>query len=256
MSYMKGLLYALSLYTRIPVPVGGLKREDGKKAIVFLPFAGIIICALICLLDLSFTGQNGYVFFKMCVYTLVPLIITGGFHLDGFMDVEDAKSSYKSREERLLILKDPHIGAFAVIKLLMTGLVWLGAMSVVIQKGQKEGVWLYALSFFTVRAACGVMSLFLKKAKNDGMLQAETSGTGSMDKVLLIVQLLLGCFLMIGAYPAAGLASVAVLVLFSLYYRQFCYRDFGGVTGDTAGYYITVGETLVILTVAITEILA
>ena len=41
----------------------------------------------------------------------------GGFHADGFLDVSDSLCSYGSREKKLEILKDPHIGAFAVIRL-------------------------------------------------------------------------------------------------------------------------------------------
>ena len=39
------------------------------------------------------------------------------FHIDGFMDTMDAFHSYKPREEKLTILKDSHMGAFAVIML-------------------------------------------------------------------------------------------------------------------------------------------
>ena len=46
--------------------------------------------------------------------TAVPLLITGGIHMDGFLDVTDARSSFQSRERKLEILKDPHAGAFAI----------------------------------------------------------------------------------------------------------------------------------------------
>ena len=46
---------------------------------------------------------------------LLPLLVTGGIHLDGFLDVADARSSHQSRARKLEILKDSHVGAFAVI---------------------------------------------------------------------------------------------------------------------------------------------
>ena len=46
---------------------------------------------------------------------MIPIIITGGIHLDGLLDTADALSSYKSMEEKLEILKDSHTGAFAII---------------------------------------------------------------------------------------------------------------------------------------------
>ena len=45
----------------------------------------------------------------------IILLVTGGIHMDGYMDTMDALHSYGSREKKLEILKDSHIGAFAVI---------------------------------------------------------------------------------------------------------------------------------------------
>jgi adenosylcobinamide-GDP ribazoletransferase len=49
---------------------------------------------------------------------VAPIIITGGIHMDGFLDTQDALSSYQPRERRLEILKDSHAGAFAIQGLL------------------------------------------------------------------------------------------------------------------------------------------
>lgn len=65
----------------------------------------------------------------VCIGTLIPIAVTGGFHIDGFMDTMDAFHSYKPREEKLAILKDSHIGAFAVIMLASYGLLFMGAFS-------------------------------------------------------------------------------------------------------------------------------
>lgn len=54
------------------------------------------------------------------VLILIPVLITGGIHLDGLLDTADALSSYKTKEEKLEILKDSHAGAFAII----IGICW------------------------------------------------------------------------------------------------------------------------------------
>ena len=61
--------------------------------------------------------------------TAIPLLVTGGFHVDGFMDTTDALSSYREKEERLRILKDPHIGAFAVIGVVIYYLLYAAGYS-------------------------------------------------------------------------------------------------------------------------------
>ncbi|MBR4513855.1 MAG: adenosylcobinamide-GDP ribazoletransferase [Lachnospiraceae bacterium] len=255
MSYIKGLLYALSLYTRIPVPAGKLKAEDGRKAIVFLPVAGAIIGLIIFGLSFLFSGKSLPELFVISVYTLVPLVLTGGFHVDGFMDVADAKNSYKSPEEKLKILKDPHIGAFAIIRLVMLGFVWLTAMSVLVRAEERTAFYLCSISFFMVRAACALLSVCVKRARKDGMLISETDGVSASDKLIISLQLVAGIVVMIALYPLAGVLSVIAVILFSVYYVLMCMREFSGVTGDTAGYYITVCETLILTAIAASELI-
>lgn len=84
----------------------------------FFPVVGVIIGALVFgagQLILRYT-ECGKLFFA-AVMTMIPVAVTGGIHLDGFADTIDAVSSYKDREKKLEILKDPHTGAFAVIGL-------------------------------------------------------------------------------------------------------------------------------------------
>ncbi len=50
-------------------------------------------------------------------FCLIPVWVTGGIHLDGYADTCDALSSYGDTAKKLEILKDPHCGAFAVIRL-------------------------------------------------------------------------------------------------------------------------------------------
>ncbi len=68
-----------------------------------------------------------------------PLLLTGGFHVDGFMDTMDAFHSYQPKERKLEILKDSHIGAFAVIMLAVYGLIYMGAFSEITDKKYITG---------------------------------------------------------------------------------------------------------------------
>ena len=54
--------------------------------------------------------------------------------MDGYMDTMDAFHSYQPKERKLEILKDSHIGAFAVIMLAVYGLIYMGAFSEITDK--------------------------------------------------------------------------------------------------------------------------
>lgn len=57
---------------------------------------------------------------------LIPVMVTGGIHLDGLLDTSDALHSYQSRERKLEILKDSHAGAFAILTAVVYFLAYLG----------------------------------------------------------------------------------------------------------------------------------
>ncbi len=61
--------------------------------------------------------------------TLIPVFVSGGIHLDGFMDTMDALGSWGDKEKKLEILKDSHNGAFAVIGICCYFTVSLGVWS-------------------------------------------------------------------------------------------------------------------------------
>ena len=100
-----------------------------RYALCFFPWVGAVIGALWYLwkwfCDRFAVGTLCYA----AVGTAIPILITGGFHVDGFLDTCDALHSYQPRERKLEILKDSHIGAFAVIMLALYGLIFLGGFS-------------------------------------------------------------------------------------------------------------------------------
>ena len=82
----------------------------------FFPLVGAVIGALVCLINIGPAAALDPVV-RALASVLIPILVTGGFHLDGFMDTSDALNSYGEPGKKLEILKDPHIGAFAVISL-------------------------------------------------------------------------------------------------------------------------------------------
>ena len=110
----ESLVIAFSMYSRIPMPMVAWTEKGMKYALCFFPAVGIAVGAAVAafwqLSRLLGLGDLS----RLCVETALPLLITGGIHMDGFLDTVDARSSHQSRERKLEILKDPHAGAFAI----------------------------------------------------------------------------------------------------------------------------------------------
>lgn len=117
-----GLLVAFGLYSALPLPQIEWKRSTMRYALGFLPLIGVLVgaCEYGWLLLAGKLALSGLLYAAGAV--LIPVVITGGIHLDGFADTCDALCSYGDREKRLEILKDPHVGAFAIL--------WIGALLV------------------------------------------------------------------------------------------------------------------------------
>ena len=229
------------------------EEKDYKYNLCFLPFVGAVIGTIVWAVRYLCEKIGFPLIATICLITAVPLIITGGFHVDGFMDVKDALNSYKSQEEKLAILKDPHIGAFAVINLGLYSLLWLAALSVICDRNTMGFV--LPLVFVLSRTVTAISSVTLRKAKKDGMLNNETKMAGRVELGVMIAELLIviGALVFIDPYAAILLLVVCVTVFIG--YRYKTYKEFGGVTGDTAGYLVCVSELMMLMALAVFSLL-
>ena len=252
----KALIVAFSIYSKIPMPRFNWESDDMKYHLCFFPWVGAAI------------GGLQYAWFVICrsrdvgslafvtVAMAIPVLITGGFHLDGFMDTCDALHSYQDREKKLEILKDPHIGAFAVICLALYLLLTAGALALIregaaagarILGEDGRGIAAICLGFFLSRALSGISVVTMPGAKKKGMLQT-FSDTAEKKTVLtvLIAEVTLCAGAMIVISPAAGALAILAAGVAYGYYVYESKKQFGGITGDLAGYFVSLAELLIL----------
>lgn len=240
MSVIKSFFIAFSIYSRIPMPQFQWEEKDMRYTFCFFPWVGAVIgigvygwnwlCDRYGIGIVCRTAMNG----------AWPLLITGGFHVDGFMDTMDAFHSYQSKEKKLEILKDSHIGAFAVIMLAVYGLIYIGVFSEI---QNRRILKIVCAGFFLARCLSGIGAVSFPLAKNNGMLFLFADNSyRRIVKWSLYLQGA-GCIgWMIHVSPVGGIAVAgAALAALWRYYRR-CRRELGGITGDTAGYFVLICE--------------
>ncbi len=248
MRILRSFFIALSMYSKIPVPQFPWKDEDMRYALCFFPWVGAVIGAVellwFWLCSKYAVGATAFA----CIGAALPLVISGGIHVDGYMDTIDALCSYQDRERKLAILKDSHIGAFSVIGLALYYLVYLGAFSE-IKTGRQMTV--LALSFILSRVLSGIAVVEFRCAKKEGTLYAFAgSAHKRMVKTALSLQLVLCVCAMLSRWFLGGAVVAAGMLAVFVYYRYKAYREFGGITGDVAGYFVTLAEGGAVLLVA------
>ena len=239
MTVIRSLLIAFSTYSRIPVPQVEWTAENRRYSMCFFPLVGAVIGLVIwgwfALCERIGIGS----FLRGAAAALIPLLISGGIHMDGFMDTTDALASRQPKEKRLEILKDSHTGAFAVMG--CAGMLLLSAA--LYAEADPAKAPLLICVFVLSRALSAWTLVTLKGARPQGMLgdfsraaqKRAVTVSGSIYTVLC-----LAVWAILGGWIAAMCAAAAVLCV--LAYRRMAYRQFGGVTGDLAGWFLQVTE--------------
>lgn len=239
MSIINSFFIALSMYSRIPVPRVDWEKENMRYAMCFFPMIGVVIEAVMYLAGwlLDKTSVGGL--FRGVVFTLIPIIITGGIHMDGFMDTMDALGSWGDREKKLEILKDSHAGAFAILGM-GCYLMWSVA---VWSELPAEVLRVCGVSFVLSRALSGFSVVTFPAARNSGLLKMFQDG--AQKKVVRITMCLYvaAAVIMMAVMNARAMtgAVTGVMIAF-LYYIVVSRKQFGGVTGDLAGFFLETAE--------------
>ena len=249
MSVIKSFLIAFSVYSKIPIMQFKWKEKDMKYMFCFFPWVGAVAGGCVYLWNRFCYAYELGNLCRIAVTMAILLFLTGGIHVDGFMDTMDAFHSYQPKERKLEILKDAHIGAFAVIMLAAYGLVFGGAFSEITDIVLLRIV---CCGFFLSRCLCGISVVSLPLAKQDGMLFLFVNhARKNIVRVLLCLQSVLCIGLMLfWSFYAGILVTLVALSVFACYAHQ-CKKALGGITGDTSGYFILICEVCMVTAAAV-----
>ncbi len=238
---LQSCIIAFAMYSKIPMPKIEWNQENMKYAFCFLPFIGAVIGGIFYIFGVygQYIAGNGT--FHTALMMVIPVAVSGGIHLDGFLDTSDALSSYKPKEEKLKILKDSHAGAFAIIM----GICYFFLLFGVCTELTEEMTAVFAIGFILSRALGGYSVVTFRMAKNTGL--AATFSKMALKK--RVQKVMIGYVILCGAamiliHPVFGMCAVCAAAVSFLYYRHMAYEKFGGITGDLAGFYIQISELM------------
>lgn len=241
MGLLRSLAMAFSCFSRIPVPHVSWEESNMRYMMAFFPFVGAVVGAMIVLWEVvvQVTGFGSVL--RAVGFAIIPLAVTGGIHLDGFADVVDALSSHAEPERKRQILKDPHVGAFAVIGVAAYLLAYFGLATEV--PVRWRAIAILACVHVLVRCESGIATVVFKGSGEAGSMLAsfrDSARRGSL--VMLIVEYLGVAALMVVLSPAVGGITLAIGALAFALLHPFAKRSFGGMSGDIAGFFLQVCE--------------
>lgn len=240
---LQSLIIAFAMYSKIPMPRVECNKKNMNYCMTFFPLVGVVIGA--CQLAVCYV-MDRFGFGKImtaALLTVTPILISGGIHMDGFLDTIDAKSSWRPQEERLTILKDPHAGAFAIIYGIVYLLVTFGLYTEIV--GEELSV--LAVGYVFERVLSGLSLVTFKKARKDGMAASVADASKRNVKWMLAAEAVLCVAAALYLNPVYGALILLTGVLCFVNYRHMAYQYFGGITGDLAGYFLQTCELMMLL---------
>jgi adenosylcobinamide-GDP ribazoletransferase len=171
--------------------------------------------------------------------------LTGGLHLDGFLDSCDGLLGGRTPEERLRIMRDERVGAYAVAGGVLLLLLKFAALASLTQPAAALllacvlGRWLICLAI--VRLPYG-------RTQGLGRTMKDHAGARQLVTATLITVMVVGV-----VAPAWGSLTAMVALLAGAAAARFTLRRLPGLTGDSYGAICELAEVAVLVAWAACE---
>jgi adenosylcobinamide-GDP ribazoletransferase len=239
---LSGLIDAVTFLTRVLLRTRAQDDQAIARAVPWFPVVGGIVGLLVAAV---YCGGI-YVLPPLLAATVAiacGLLVTGAFHEDGLADIADGFGGGRDREDRLRILKDPRLGTFGVLAVVVALLLRIGAVSTFARSDALLAI--PAAHALGRGASVGAMAIF--RPVDDGLgaayTRALTPARAAIGAALAIV--IAGGTLRVWALPAAGIGVLVLLLVGSLARSKI-----GGINGDVLGAIQQLTEIGVLLMTA------
>ena len=237
---MNSFLVGLQFLTRIRIVRQTVwTAEDFGRSTRFFPLVGLVlgICyALAAWILVSVLGMRAL---TTALLLILPLLLTGGLHADGFMDTADGVFSGRERERKLEIMKDSRVGSFGVVAFVL--LMFL-QFALLLDMSPPLLVPVFFVMPIIGRMAMVLAVSCFPYARADGMGKtfADMADRGTVAIAAVTTSVLV--------IPIGLLATLALVlgIVFALLFCRWMTAILGGVTGDVYGAATVLTETIVL----------
>ncbi len=204
------LILALQFLTVIPFKVNKVSEKSIAYSLIWFPLAGWLLGLLLAAINFILYQLNIPDFTASVILVVMLAGITGAMHLDGLADTFDGIFHLAGKEERLRIMRDPHIGAIGVVSIVSVLLLKISILSAFSQFLKPIALILMCvLSRWSV-----VLAMFkFPYAREDGKLKAFMQNINFKIFSLATILALLLVFII---WQARGLLLFAAVGIFSL----------------------------------------
>ncbi|USK59738.1 adenosylcobinamide-GDP ribazoletransferase [Peribacillus asahii] len=240
MSAMIGFLINLQFFTVIPLKKAlPMEKPFIHRAIQTFPLVGVLLGLLMGAVLYAMVEWTPFSTLSIAfVLWLLTIVLTGGLHLDGWIDTSDAFFSYQDKERRLEIMKDSRTGAFGVISVIvLLAMRFLFIYEIV----DRLTVWSYFLIIimpFLSKCIMGYLLCKMPLAKQEGLGAFFQSAARKNSLHVYWLYLLASAVIAFVLGTKLGILLMILMIatgLFLLFLKKKIVQWYGGITGDVLG---------------------
>jgi adenosylcobinamide-GDP ribazoletransferase len=236
----RGLVTALRTLSVLPVP--GRDASSFSTALYWFPLAGLFLGSLqaLCAFAVALSGWSELAGFA-AVFS--GILLTRALHADGLADLADGFFGGKNRESTLRIMKDPSVGSFGALSLVLVMLLkWIAAERLV-------GLQAYGSLVSGVMLARWVQVLLASTMpyarRKGGTAHSFVEGAGKRHLAISSISAAFLLFLLLRADMQQVLLLLAISGGVAAILGVLSFRKLTGVTGDVLGAVSELAETTV-----------
>ena len=252
---------AFRLLSTLPIAYPKDAKEylelEGEKCSKYLtiassiPLVGLVIGVILTLfmVAISMGKLNMNPVLAGLLSLALMLALTRMMHMDALSDVFDASFGAYTPKERIEILKDPHIGVFGLIAIVMALGLYVYSFVEIISYG---AVPLIILVMCTSRISASICAYFIIPIESSNLGKTISQKPSAKDFILIFVSLELAIVLSWGYLPLGTLILVLSMTLVVCAFApQLFARPFEGSNGDVMGASIVASELFMLLLITL-----
>lgn len=236
---MRIFLIALQFLTAMPVRIRGpVTDRDLARSMAYFPLVGLLIGAALAL----FYKILNPVFPDAVTCAFIMILnatITGGLHIDGFVDTFDGIASGGDRKRMLEIMREGRPGAIGIAAVVLLFLAKYSLL-VSLSKGTVE-VSLIAMTVLGRWSLVASSALFPYARQTDGLGRKFIQSLRRKEGFIATAFALL---VMVFIFKSKALILVPAAAVLLTGFNFYFFKKIGGITGDTLGALNEIAEAL------------
>ncbi|MDH3973964.1 MAG: adenosylcobinamide-GDP ribazoletransferase [Deltaproteobacteria bacterium] len=238
---MRDFLTALGFLTLFPHPqYDDFEGKDLGCSMAAFPLVGLFLGIILVISDFILSSFLPEGLTNILLIALL-VILTGGLHLDGFMDTLDGIGGGNNREKILAIMRDSRVGAFGAIGIIFLVIIKWEALN---SLGSDVKTTALLLMPLISRWAMALLTHISPYARAEGLGRPFADGlTRERIYFALASTLVISLFL----FGFKGIVIVFIIIILSFVLAGWFRNKIGGITGDVIGAWNELAELLVLL---------